>query len=676
MSKFALIKCYHNGINPVLVGRSLETGVKGDFTIPNFSPYFYVEDESHGMYQSVDGKKLRKVTCERPGDVPIERAKYPKTYEADLLFARRYLIDKEIKSGFEVDGIEVKPISVDYSPYVLYLDLESYPHGDEPDMQKDFITSVALADSRQNKIATITSGLNAGSEKDLLLKLSAILTETDADAICAWSTYDHDMLRARFGLHNINFNFGRTNFFDLLNAYKNLFNKVSYALKDVSYEEGLTKEKQPQLDYRKLFDDDKKELRRINCNHTRWIRNLDKKYKITDYFWELRNFCGLESMENTLYSSVLIDTLLLREYNHKYVLPTKERHEKVPYEGAIVLEPKRGIYHGLAVFDMSHYYPQVLQTENLGPECHYGISQEKSILAATSEKLMDIREKLKKEHPLKYAAVKAIHNALYGVLASPNFRLYIPEIAARITEVARKGLKFIIDKVDDKGYKIVFGDTDSIAVEIDKDKAEELLIYLNNELKSFGEGYELKFEKYFTRFCCLGQKKRYFGEVEGRDRLEIKGFEEVRSDSAKLTKIVQEKIMRLVLEEDRQGTINYLKEVSNNFDNYSYEDIAIPRGLSRNLDEYRIDVDYIRGAKWVKSKYKVDMKAGDKVWYIYTHQPVDTVTVPEIEMFNKVENLEINRNRMVQRCITKPVENLIGILDISWSEIEGQIRLL
>ena len=233
----------------------------------------------------------------------------------------------------------------------------------------------------------------------------------------------------------------------------------------------------------------------------------------------------------------------------------------------------------------------------------------------------------------------------------------------------------MIDKVESKGYEIISGDTDSIFVRMNKNKIDELIEWLNNELKSIGD-YEIKFEKYFTRFCCLGQKKRYFGEIEGRDRLEIKGFEEVRSDSSKLTKMVQQEVMKLVLNNDKEGIIRYLKGIVEEFDSYPYEDIALPRGLSKNLDEYKLEVDYVRGAKWAKGKYNVDVKAGDKVWYIYANKPYDTITMTDAELFNKVEGLEIDKGRMIGRCITSPVRNLIGILNISWSEIEGQGRLI
>ena len=290
-------------------------------------------------------------------------------------------------------------------------------------------------------------------------------------------------------------------------------------------------------------------------------------------------------------------------------------------------------------------------------------------------KLMKFRMESKDKDPTKYACIKGIVNASYGVFASPNFRVFIPEIAAKITETAREGLKFVISSVENKGYTILAADTDSIMIEINKDKVPALVDWLNNELKSIGD-YEIKFEKYFIKYCCLGAKKRYFGEIEGRDSLEVKGFEDIRSDASKLTKTVQEKIMRFVLDKDRQGAVDYLKSVSANFANYSYDDIAIPKGLSMDLDAYKTEVDYVRGAKWVKTKYNVNMGAGDRVWYVYAYAPASTITVPDIEMFDKIQGLKVDREKMLNRIVTMPTEDLIAMLDISWTEIKGQGRLL
>lgn len=675
MSKFALIKATYTEDLPLLYGRNLETGQKTSFLIPGFKPHFYVED-SEGSYISVDGIKLKKVEVDRPYDVPEARSKFPKTWQADIPYARNYLICSGIKSGFEVSGTNVSTLDVDdYIPYILYLDVETYPSGNEINEQKDFVTAISIADNKQGSIASLVNGIDARDEKELLTKVARILNQADSDIITSYSDYDYKILNARFKINDINFSFNQVNYFDLLAAVRNLFSKASYSLKNVAYEEGITTEKQPQLDYKKLFDEDKDELRRINTNHTRWIRDLDKKHQICNYFWQLKQYVGLESLENTLYSSVLIDALLLREYHNKYVLPTKEKHERVPYEGAIVLEPKKGIFQGIAVLDMDHFYPAVLESENLSPEIQYGVGKGEGILPQISKRLMLMRNELKGSYPLKYAAIKAIHNSLYGALAAPGFRLFVPEIAAKITEKAREGLKFVIDKVESKNYEIISGDTDSIFVRMNKGDVDELTEWLNSELRSIGD-YEIKFEKYFIKFCCLGQKKRYFGQVEGRDRLEVKGFEQVRSDSSKLTKHVQQEIMKFILDNNKEGIVSYLKKIVKEFDSYSYEDIAIPRGLSRNLNEYKNEVDYIRGARWFKDKYKTDMKAGDKIWYIYCRTPIDTITVPDPEMFRKIIDLRINKDRMIERVVVKPTESLISILDLDWQEIRGQGRLL
>jgi len=369
MSKFSLIKASHNGTYPVLFARNLETGQATSFTMP-FSPYFYVEDMK-GSYISVDGKKLRKVTCERPGDVPTERSKYSATWEADIPYARRYLIDKGIRSGFEVLGAEVKPIDVEYTPDIIYIDIESYPAGNEPNEQKDYITCVSLTSNKMDDVATLLNGIEAKDEKELLGKLVYILNGSKPDILCGYGDYDYKMLSARFHRYNIEFSFDSINYFDFLSAIRTLTSRVSYRLKDVALEEGVTTEKQPQLNYRDLYDNNKPELKRINTSHVRWLRDLDKKLNVCNYFWEIKSFVGLENIERTIYASTLIDTLLLREYKDKYVLPSKEKHERVPYEGAIILKPKRSIYRGIAVLDMAAYYPHVILDEKLDPTIWY-----------------------------------------------------------------------------------------------------------------------------------------------------------------------------------------------------------------------------------------------------------------------------------------------------------------
>jgi len=60
-------------------------------TINTFFPYYFVPDEN-GQYLSFKGDSLRKVIVSAPHEVAKNRT--VNAYEADVLFPKRYLIDK------------------------------------------------------------------------------------------------------------------------------------------------------------------------------------------------------------------------------------------------------------------------------------------------------------------------------------------------------------------------------------------------------------------------------------------------------------------------------------------------------------------------------------------------------------------------------------------------------
>ena len=60
-------------------------------TVKDFFPYFYVQDPE-GNYKSYKGESLRKILVSNPADV--RRNRNIDSYEADIIFTRRYMIDK------------------------------------------------------------------------------------------------------------------------------------------------------------------------------------------------------------------------------------------------------------------------------------------------------------------------------------------------------------------------------------------------------------------------------------------------------------------------------------------------------------------------------------------------------------------------------------------------------
>jgi DNA polymerase-2 len=106
---------------------------------------------------------------------------------------------------------------------------------------------------------------------------------------------------------------------------------------------------------------------------------------------------------------------------------------------------------------------------------------------------------------------------MYGVIASPNCRFYNPDIANAITSFGHQMIKGTAKLVEEKGFEVIYGDTDSIFVHMNVKKEEEA-IKLGKEIeKEINEYYkrkinedygvesslELEFEKTFSDFSCL-----------------------------------------------------------------------------------------------------------------------------------------------------------------------------
>jgi len=287
--------------------------------------------------------------------------------------------------------------------------------------------------------------------------------------------------------------------------------------------------------------------------------------------------------------------------------------------------------------------------------------------------LLQMKDKTKKEDPRKYQAVKAVVNSVYGVYASPYFRLYIPELAARVTEVARSGLREVVSEVEKRGFLVVRGDTDSLFLKVGKEEAEALVSWMNELIREKLKGeYEFKLDKYYVKFLSSNRKKRYAGLKED-GTLDIVGFEYVRGDAAKITQIAQEQVMKLILEGRREELVQYLLKLVSEFRTLPLEQIAIPKTLSKDLDEYKVASDYVRGAKFIVKKFGGEVKAGDRIYMLYViHPQTNVISVPDPALLDDVVrelSAKVNYERMLERCLLKPLEPLLEFAQLEWDEI-------
>jgi len=146
--------------------------------------------------------------------------------------------------------------------------------------------------------------------------------------------------------------------------------------------------------------------------------------------------------------------------------------------------------------------------------------------------------------------LKVIMNTYYGVSGYPRFRLFDREIGSAATSVGRAIIEHTRRIIEQMGYKVIYGDTDSCMVQLAKDLDKEQTIatakmiekrlnesykdFAKNELNADEHFFSIKFEKIYARFFQAGKKKRYAGSLVWKEGKDVKETDIVglRSDGA------------------------------------------------------------------------------------------------------------------------------------------------
>jgi DNA polymerase elongation subunit (family B) len=242
----------------------------------------------------------------------------------------------------------------------------------------------------------------------------------------------------------------------------------------------------------KWWGTDNTKLCYYNWMDSVYVELVDNKKKIFEFYWGLRRAAGLPYIEDVFYNSRIIDTLLMRMLKGKYVLPSKKEEEKLEaFAGAVVYEPKPGFYtKGIGIMDFSRAYPTFMIKHNLSPEVFQLGLKEEGCLPALCRVLMAERDKHEavmeeifqcdgpecdeyKTAKLKRDQVKFLLNAVYGVVGSPYFRIYMKEVSATVTRIGREALGQIKEKAQSMDIDVIYGDTDSVFLEVDSPEEGE-----------------------------------------------------------------------------------------------------------------------------------------------------------------------------------------------------------
>jgi DNA polymerase-2 len=270
--------------------------------------------------------------------------------------------------------------------------------------------------------------------------------------------------------------------------------------------------------------------------------------------------------------------------------------------GGTVLDPQTGLFSNIAVFDFRSLYPTIIRTFNIDPFAHArpgaspivapngaSFSRTPGVLPELIASYFAARRKaLDGGDAIAAQVYKILMNSFYGVLGTAACRYGRTELAGAITSFARKWLLLSRDWFTSRGFRVLYGDTDSLFVETGlgdeaaygdfEKQCEALAAELNQHLAEkirleydCASCIELRFEKVYRRFLLpplrtfheeagsaaakKGRAKGYGGYLlqrshagDGSDTLtvEVKGMEAVRSDVTPLARRLQLELLGLV----------------------------------------------------------------------------------------------------------------------------------
>ena len=428
------------------------------------------------------------------------------------------------------------------------------------------------------------------------------------------------------------------------------------------------------------------------------LKEIDDRIQGIPLYVKQQQIAFAPSLNYCVSRSHLLDSKLINTYNEKYKFPFKDYGKKVTYEAAIVLHPKEpGLHHDVIIADYLSLYPTIIMAFNISPETFIA-SHTQALKAGTS--IDDIIKILKEENvsyvdtgysdhlvgkrylyfsqnnqqgiipetlrgwfkerletkkqmkecvrksktyealDKKQYALKILLNASYGATAFPGFRLHKFECSDTITYFSRKALMFAINKFEEYGFKVLYGDTDSIFIKIEninddeinnyinkinKDILNELVLKYNPDLPINEYMFlELEYEKRLSTIYFSNSKKRYYGIDAKTSEPYIRGLNIIRIDTPEALKPLLNKLSNdAVLE---KITLNDLISLRKKVETIKYEKLGIVKNFTKKFSNYKkTQPQHIVASKWANEKLKCNINHNDNPYLFYIVDKVDGV---------------------------------------------------
>ncbi|KAG7170869.1 DNA polymerase delta-like [Homarus americanus] len=406
------------------------------------------------------------------------------------------------------------------------------------------------------------------------------------------------------------------------------------------------------------------------------LRLLDKLMCIINYM-EMSRVTGvpLSYLLTRGQQIKVISQLLRKAVEQDLVLPVHKSGGDDEYEGATVIEPRKGYYDvPIATLDFSSLYPSIMMAHNLcyttklsGPQKaqEYGLSPEefiktpsgnyfvkaskrRGLLPEILESLLAARKRAKNDlknetDPLRMKvldgrqlALKMSANSVYGFTGAQVGKLPCLEISQSVTAFGRTMIAFTKEQVEEKytvenGYEhkaeVIYGDTDSVMIKFGVKTVAEAMV-LGREAaayvtEKFVKPIKLEFEKVYFPYLLINKKRYaglYFTRPEKHDKMDCKGIETVRRDNSPIVaNLINTCLQKILIERDPSGAVDYAKHTISDLlcNKIDISQLVITKELTKTEKEYTAKQAHVVLAnKMRKRDPGTAPKLGDRVPFV------------------------------------------------------------
>lgn len=349
------------------------------------------------------------------------------------------------------------------------------------------------------------------------------------------------------------------------------------------------------------------------------------------------------------------------------------------YVGATVIEPNPGFYKDpIVTLDFNSLYPSIMQTHNLcystwipphivkelenvnnmkcdiektieyashetGSSSHTFVTEYEGVLPRILKTLLSarssVRAQMKKtscadEKALlngRQLAYKISANSVYGFTGAKDKGMYPGCFIAETTTCEGRNLIHITkEMVENKGYTVIYGDTDSVMIRFNIDEGDPDAIS-----KSFKLGTEmatwitsqfpgeivLEMEKTYFPYILIA-KKRYaglmFSSETGTPKIDMKGIEIVRRDTCTFARTIMQDVLDKILYERNipEATMllkTYLNLLCEN--KIEFSDFILTKAL--RIDYANQNLPHLEVVRKMKERKLQYPRPGDRVSFVY-----------------------------------------------------------